>query len=224
MFECNRFNEIRGTSEHEKTAIDMPRKSKLAFLPGTFGILIVLFSGCGQNQSNPPVKSPPEVTFKPQEMADALHAVIAADRDVYSRHILQRLGADEKLIKFSEHWQEDKALPLPAQVLRMASESVQQKGAEFHYVLRSLWPVNPKNAPETATERTGLQAVADHPDSNYYAQESLGGRRYFTAVYPDRATVSSCVECHNAHQKANKSDFKIGDIIGGMIVRVPLEF
>ena len=55
----------------------------------------------------------------------------------------------------------------------MGSESVQQKGAEFHYVLRSLWPVNPKNAPETATERTGLQAVVDHPDSNYYAEESL---------------------------------------------------
>jgi hypothetical protein len=224
MFECNRINEACSASEQKKIAIDMPRKSRLAILAGMLGILIVVLSGCGQNKPNPAVKSPPEVTFKPQEMADALHAVIAADRDVYSRHILQRLGADEKLIKFSEHWQEEKALPLPAQVLRMGSESVQQKGAEFHYVLRSLWPVNPKNAPETATERTGLQAVVDHPDVNYYAEESLGGRRYFTAVYPDRATVSSCVECHNAHQKASKSDFKLGDVMGGMIVRVPLEF
>ena len=43
------------------------------------------------------------------------------------------------------------------QMLRQASESVQQQGAEFHYVLRSLWPINPKNAPETDTEKTGLQ-------------------------------------------------------------------
>src|ERR1041385_8595681 len=59
-----------------------------------------------------------EVTFKPQEMADALHAVIAADREVYAVHILQRLAADEKVLQASSAWKENKALPLPAQVLR----------------------------------------------------------------------------------------------------------
>jgi Protein of unknown function (DUF3365) len=213
----------------------MRTKSELAQQLGTtgcrwnnirVGIAVVLlgFSGCGENPTKPAAKSPTEVTFKPQEMADALHAVIAADREVYSRHILQRLGAEEKLLKVSEHWQEDKALPVPAQVLRMGSEAVQQQGAEFHYILRSIWPINPRNAPETPTERKGLQAVLDHPDSNYYAEESLGGRRYFTAVYPDRATVPSCVECHNGHAAGGKTDFKLGDVMGGMVVRVPLEF
>jgi hypothetical protein len=106
----------------------------------------------------------------------------------------------------------------------LGSEAVQKKGAEFHYVLRSLWPINPRNAPETATEKTGLKSVLEHPDSNYYAEESLGGRRYFTAVYPDRATVPSCVECHNAHPTSGKRDFKLGDVMGGIVVRVPLEF
>ena len=157
-------------------------------------------------------------------MADALHAVIAADREVYCRQIVQRLEGDEKLLKCSENWQGDKALPVPAQVLRMGSEAVQQNGAEFHYVLRSLWPINPKNAPQTPTERNGLEAISEHPDSNYYAEESLGGRRYFTAVYPDRAIVPICVDCHAAHQTAVKKEFKPGDVMGGMIVRVPLEF
>ena len=187
-------------------------------------LLIVGFSGCNENPSKAAAKGPPEVTFKPQEMADALHAVIAADRDVYSRHILQRLGTDEKLVKVSGHWQEDKALPLPAQVLRLGSEVVQRNGAEFHYILRSLWPLNPSNAPETPTEKKGLDTVLERPDTNYYSEESLGGRRYFTAVYADRATVSSCVECHNAHPAAAKKDFKVGDVMGGIIVRVPLEF
>ena len=189
-------------------------------------IVCALLIGCGGCGKNPieAAKPLPEVTFKPQEMADALHAVIAADREIYSRHILQRLEGDEKLIKASENWQEEKALPLPAQILRMGSEVVQQKGAEFHYVLRSLWPINPRNAPETPTEKAGLQSVLDHPETNYYSQESLGGRRYFTAVYPDRATVPSCVECHNAHQNSSKRDFKPGDVMGGMVVRVPLEF
>jgi uncharacterized protein DUF3365 len=201
----------------------IPRLASFAQIIFIVCALIIAGAGCGKN-SQGIAKPSPEVTFKPQEMADALHAVIAADREVYSRHILQRLQADEKLIKASENWQEEKALPVPAQVLRMGSEAVQQKGAEFHYVLRSLWPINPRNAPETAIEKAGLQAVLEHPETNYYSEESLGGRRYFTAVYPDRATVPSCAECHNAHQASSKRDFKPGDVMGGMVVRVPLEF
>src|SRR6185369_14085665 len=146
-------------------------------------LLIAICSGCRQQPAKPAAQTLPEVTFKPKEMADALHSVIAADREVYARHILQRLEGDEKLIKASEHWREERGLPVPAQVLRLGAETVQQKGAEFHYILRSLWPINPKNAPETATEKAGLQAVLEHPETNYYAEESLGGRRYFTAVY-----------------------------------------
>jgi len=157
-------------------------------------------------------------------MADALHAVIAADRAVYAHQIVQRLANDEKLIQTSENWERDKALPTPAQVLRLGSEAVQRKGAEFHYILRSLKPVNPRNAPQTPTEKAGLQAVAEHPDANYYAEESLGGRRYFTAVYADQAEVSSCVECHNQYKGAGTNDLKVGDVLGGIVVRVPLEF
>ena len=191
---------------------------------GAFGVLLLANTGCSKPPTTPAASSPAEVTFKPKEMADALHSVIAADREIYSRHILQRLATEEKLVKVSESWQSDKALPVPAQVLRLGSEAVQQKGAEFHYILRSLWPINPRNAPETSTEKKGLEAVLAHPETNFYAEESLGGRRYFTAIYPDQAIVSSCVECHNAHEASGKKDFKVGDVIGGMVVRVPLEF
>ena len=185
----------------------------------------ILFAGAGCSPDSPkkPEASQPVVTFKPQEMADALHAVIAADREVYAREVVQQL-AEVKTASISEAWRTNGSPPLPPHLLRLASESVQQKGAEFHYVVRSLWPINLKNAPETATEKTGLQYVLDHPDSNYYAEESLGGRRYFTAVYPDRAIVPACVECHNHHPNSPKRDFELGNIMGGMVVRVPLEF
>jgi len=185
----------------------------------------LLFAGasCRQEPPKKPETSQPAVTFKPQEMADALHAVIAADREVYARHVIQPL-AEAKAGSGPEGWKTNGVPPLPAHILRLASESVQQQGAEFHYVLRSLWPINPKDAPETATEKTGLQYLLDHAGSNYYSEESLGGRRYFTAVYPDRAIVPACVECHNQHPKSPKKDFKPGDILGGMVVRVPLEF
>ena len=185
----------------------------------------ILFAGaaCSPDSPKKPEASQPVVTFKPQEMADALHAVIAADREVYARQVVQHL-AEVKSAGASEAWMTNGFPLLHAHMLRLASESVQQKGAEFHYVLRSLWPINPKNAPETSTEKAGLQYLLDHPDSNYYAEESLGGRRYFTAVYPDRAIVPACVACHNQHPNSPKKDFKLGDTMGGMVVRVPLEF
>jgi len=182
------------------------------------GLVILAAAGCGgQDSPKPFVRPKPVVTFKPQEMADALHAVIAADREVYSKYFEQHRAAEESANRSSQ-------LPIPAHLLRQASEAVQQKGAEFHYVLRSLWPINPKNGPETDKEKEGLKFVVDHPEANFYSEESLGGRLYFTAVYPDRAGAASCVDCHNQHKDSPKKNFKQGDIMGGMVVRVPLEF
>src|SRR5437899_1661701 len=96
-----------------------------------FSFPALVSTGCQKDAPKAAEAPQPEVTFKPREMADALHAVIAADRDVYALHVVQRLQGDGKLVKASANWREEKALPLPAQMLRMGSEAVQQKGAEF---------------------------------------------------------------------------------------------
>ena len=95
--------------------------------------LLFAGAGCVPDAPTKPEASQPVVTFKPQEMADALHAVIAADREVYARLVVQRL-AEVKNANVSEAWKTNGSSALPAHLLRPASESVQQKGAEFHYV------------------------------------------------------------------------------------------
>ena len=57
-----------------------------------------------------------------------------------------------------------------------------------------------------------------------YFNRLLGGRSYFTAIYADRATLPSCVSCHNQQPRSPKKDFKLGDVMGAIVVRVPLEF
>jgi hypothetical protein len=155
-------------------------------------------------------------------MADALHAVMEADRTVYTRNVVNRLQNDEKVIKASEHWQDDKALPLPAQMFRMGSEMAAQKNSDFSYALLSLWPVNKQNVPKTDVEKTGLQFVVDNKGQNYYGEETLGGKKYFTAVYPDVAIAPACVACHNAHKDSPRSDFELSDVMGGVVVRIPV--
>jgi hypothetical protein len=158
-----------------------------------------------------------------QQMADALHAVMSADRTVYTRLVVNRLQNEEKVIKASEHWKDEKALPLPAQMFRFGAEMVAQQNAGFTYSLLSLWPVNKQNAPKTEAEKAGLKAVAENPGKPYYTQEVLGKQKYFTAVYPDRAVAAACVTCHNEHRDSPRTDFKLGDVMGGVVLRIPMK-
>jgi len=152
--------------------------------------------------------------ISPQSMADALHAVMEADRTVYTKLIVNRLVKEEKVIKASEHWKE--------QMFRYGAERVAEKGVGFSYSLLSLWPVNKQNAPKTDVEKTALKFIADNPGKNYYGEESLGGTKYFTAVYPDVAVAPACVSCHNAHKDTPRTDFKLGDTMGGVVIRIPV--
>lgn len=161
--------------------------------------------------------------IEPKEMADALHLVMESDRTVYTKLIVNRLAVQEKVIKASEHWQDEKALVLPAQMFRFGAERVAEKGANFTYSLLSLWPVNKQNKPKTDVEKTGLKFIADNPGQNYYGEEELGGKKYFTAVYPDVAVAPACINCHNAHKDSPRSDFKMGEVMGGVVIRIPVK-
>ncbi len=159
-----------------------------------------------------------------RKMADCLHAVIAADRAVYSRVIVERLALEKSKMAVGEDYQAADCLPVHAQMLRLAARGIQQKGAEFSYTLRSLWPINPSQGPQTEIEREGLEAVARTPGTNFYREELLGGRSYFTAIYADRATSPSCVDCHNRHASSPRSDFRTNEVMGAIVIRIPLEF
>jgi hypothetical protein len=147
---------------------------------------------------------------------------------VYTQKIVNRLVKKDKVITASEHFEDEKALVLPAQMFRFGSELVAKRAeklpdVKFSYSLQSLWPVNSQNAPKTDAEKDGLQFVADNKGQNYYAVEELGGTTYFTAVYADVAVAPVCVSCHNDHKDSPRRDFKLGDVMGGVVIRIPVE-
>jgi hypothetical protein len=160
--------------------------------------------------------------INPQDVTDMLHTVMASDRTVYTKMVVNRLMIEEKVIKASEHFKDDKALPLPAQMFRFGAEMAAEKSAKFSYSLQSLWPINKQNGPRTDIEKTGLAFVAENKGKNYYGEEELGGKKYFTAVYADVAVADACVSCHNQHKDTPKNDFKLGDVMGAVVIRLPL--
>jgi hypothetical protein len=178
------------------------------------GATVLMLAGCGRRDAARGVT--------PQKMADALHAVMAADRAVYAREVVGRLQDEENVIRASEHYRDDKALPLPAQMFRMGAEAAQRSEPGFTYALLSPWPINKQNAPRTEVEQAGL-ARAVETGQSYYGAESLGGQQYFTAVYPDKAVSETCAGCHNRHRDSPRHDFKLGDTMGGVVIRIPVE-
>lgn len=195
------------------------QSSVLAFVFALVGVITSISCGAAQTAES---TGPVAASVTPRQMADALHAVMEADRTVYTRNVVNRLQNDEKVIKASEHWQDEKALPLPAQMFRMGSELAAKKNSDFSYALLSLWPVNKQNRPKTDVEKAGLQFVVDKKGENYYADEQLGDKKYFTAVYPDVAVAQACISCHNEHKDSPRNDFKMGDVMGGVVVRIPV--
>ncbi|MBI1246710.1 DUF3365 domain-containing protein [bacterium] len=191
---------------------------------------LATLAGCGSSET---VAAPTRASeaaktegISPQTFADSVHAVMMADRTVYAKHVVTRLKKQNAPVAPSEYWEdEEHKIPLPAQMFRMGAELVAENPeAGFSYALKSKWPLNPQNKAVSPMEIEGLEFVAENPGKNFYGEEKIGDKTYYTAVYPDKAVAQACWECHNNHQnrEADYPDFKEGDVMGGVIVRVPL--
>lgn len=172
----------------------------------------------------PKLPPPSNGGISAKDQADSLHYVIAADREVYWRVFIALQTGDASSRSASASGKPSESRPLPDEMLRRAAESIQSKGAEFSYALRSLRPIDPRDGPQTELEQRGLALVTSRPNQNYYGQEMLGGRRYFTAVYPDIPAVAACLDCHNQRSASTPQSCQVGEVMGGIVVRVPLEF
>ena len=157
----------------------------------------------------------------PSHAADLIHSVIEANRTIYSEVVVERLAATISL-EATENWESENTLPLPAQFLALSSRMLKEKGVGMNYRLISLWPINSNNGPKSIFEKAALQKFFDDPSSAQVSTSLDNGKKVFTAVYPDLAVVQACVTCHNNHHKSQKRDFKLGDIMGGIVISFPV--
>jgi len=170
-----------------------------------------------------PVGAEEPTGIPPETVADYIHAVIEADRTFYTLHVVERMQL-LGVATAAETWRADKrSLPLPAQFLREASDLAAITGTKVRYRLISLWPINPRNAAASVSETQGLEATRQHPERASTRTVMIEGKRYFQAIYADRAVTQACIGCHNAHPSSPKKDFRIADIMGGLVIEIPLE-
>jgi hypothetical protein len=166
-------------------------------------------------------KAGASVGVPPETVADYLRAVIMAHRHFYTIHIANRLR-QERIVDVSENWKTTRSLPLPVQLVQETSEIAELTGPNVRYRLISQWPINKSNAPATEFERRGLKEVQARPTRPYSSTVEGSAEQVFEAVYADIAVTAACVECHNAHPSSPKKDFKVGDVMGGLVISFPV--
>lgn len=164
----------------------------------------------------PPPGIPPAI------VAGYVHAVIEADRAIYTKHVVDRMQ-ERGIVAASENWESQNTLPLPAQFLIDSARMVAKKDRGIRYRLVSLWPIYERNGPATDFERGGLEAILKQPDKTFTGYVESGGRRYFQAIYADVAVAQACIGCHNAHPNSPRRDFKLNDVMGGIVIILPME-
>ena len=183
----------------------------------------LMMTGCGGGAQ---ASATPAGGITPQQFADGVHAVMMADRTVYAKHVVTNLKKQDAPVHADEYWEDsENAIPLPAQMFRMGAELVDENPqAGFTYSLRSQWPLNEQHTAKSEFETEALQYISDHPGDNFYGEEELGGKKYFVAVYPDRAVAEACWTCHNEHPDRGDDypEFAKDDVMGGVLVRVPM--
>ncbi|GJL54466.1 MAG: hypothetical protein NPIRA02_15980 [Nitrospirales bacterium] len=158
----------------------------------------------------------------PEKVADFVHSIIEADRTVYTSHVVNRMH-DKGIVSANEHWEQQNALPLPAQFLQRAGRLVAKKGSGVRYRLISLWPIYRRNGPATDFERQGLEAVTKNPGTPYRGIVKSGKKQYFQSIYADKAVAKACVDCHNSHPLSPKRDFTLNSVLGGIVITIPIE-
>ena len=172
-------------------------------------------------------------SISPELTADYIHAVLAADRTAYTKHVVNRAKTLEGkpkeegvlAVESTEGWQQTDGIPLPAQMFRLGSEIASEDGA-FTYSLISPWNINDNQAPKSEFEETAVQEMVDTGEPVRGYQE-VAGQAYYSAMYPDKAVAEACVTCHNTHpvhlERYPDKVFEMDDVMGGIIINIPVD-
>ncbi len=149
----------------------------------------------------------------PQELAVRyLLEAAKAFRTVYSKTIVER--ADKVGVKPNENWMtEDHAIMLPAQFVKAAGAEIRS----FELGLIGLTPIYQSNLPKTQAETDALKKML--ADQDLKVVTFTDGNQY-KGLAADYAIVQACADCHNRHPNSPKKDFRQGDLMGAIVVRL----
>jgi hypothetical protein len=141
---------------------------------------------------------------------------VHAFRTAYVEHVTERMAKID--IQPKENWiKDDHAIMLPFQFVKMAGQEMKTlvKGVDIGLV--SLTPLYTSNFPKTEAEVEALKKLMADPKHKVLTFED---GKEFKGIAADFAIEQSCADCHNHHPNSVKKDFKKGDLMGAIVIRL----
>lgn len=137
---------------------------------------------------------------------------VKAFRTVYSKAIVEHVQKGG--VRPSEKWREDDhAIMLNAQFVKAAGVEI----PDFELGLIGLTPIYKSNLPKTQAEADALKKMMANPALKVL---TFADGNQFKGLAADHAIVQACVDCHNSHPSSPRKDFKQGDLMGAIVVRI----
>lgn len=164
------------------------------------------------------VSAPPPL---PEKMASAkaipverLFTLVEAENDAVRALWTQDIvGAGKSVgLKFDEHWRDAdvEAGPLPALFLRATAVYLEKDPVRLSLFLGSDFPINPANRFQGPQMETFAMIKQTQAPQFFFATDT----RLYTAMFPDTAVASPCIQCHNEHPDTPKKDWKLREVMG----------
>jgi hypothetical protein len=137
---------------------------------------------------------------------------VKAIRTVYSKGVIDQVK--KAGVKPSENWKaDDHTIMLNAQFVKAVGAEIK----DFELGLIGLTPIYKSNLPKTKVETDALQRMMDNPELKVL---TFADGNQFKGLAADHAISQTCVDCHNAHPSSPKKNFRQGDLMGAIVVRI----
>ncbi len=163
-----------------------------------------------------------QVVATAKQRAATATAQIVADRIYYTKNVIDKLKKQSSEFKAgADYHKVDGSIPLPATFVREVSQSL-GKSAKFRYDLLSKFNINNDKGLRDEYEQMAWEALSQDPNKPYTGLVAAGQGVELRFATADVAGASACVSCHNSHPNSPKNDFKLGELMGVLVVSVPV--
>jgi hypothetical protein len=170
----------------------------VGFLAALFGLVVMASPGQAEESYELAVKYVLET--------------VRAFRTAYVLNVVEHVR--EGGVSPKEDWSKNAhAIPLPAQFVKAAGADI----SDFEIGIIGLTPIYRENLPRTQAETEALMKLTT--DRSTRIITFVDGKQ-FKGVSADLAVVQSCVDCHNSHPNSPWRNFKKGDVMGAIVVRL----
>ncbi len=166
---------------------------------------------------------PRQVRHSTRKAAEIATIQIVEDRREYTKRIIGKLKKDgvTDVHPNRNYTNIEGGIPLPATFVQEVSNCINKQGV-YSYDLLSKWNINKEKNLRTDFERDAFDFLYREEGkvySRFMEHEGVFSLRYAT---PDVAGAEACVKCHNTHEDSPKKDFKVGEVMGILVVNIPI--